>query len=118
MYSIFPKDEAIWKDRVHEWAVSDLPVITLDGFIKHYSYIDYEHYISKLNLYSTISAYKYKEKNKKVIAIRDFILRPLFAFFKMYIIKRGFLEGWIGFAVCLTYANYVLHKYVKLKLLK
>ena len=114
---LFPKDKVRWQDKVHERPVGDLPVVTLKGYLKHYTYRSFEQYVQKMNQYSSIGAQNYHDKHKKVSILGDFILRPFFAFFKMYIIKRGFLEGWLGFVLCLNYTNYTLNKYVKLKLL-
>ena len=114
---LFPKDKVKWQDKVHERPVGDLPVITLKGYMKHYTYRTFEQYIQKMNQYSSIGAQNYHDKHKKVSVIGDFFLRPAFAFFKMYVLKKGFLEGWLGFVLCLNYANYTLNKYVKLKLL-
>ena len=114
----FPKDKVRWQDKVHERPVGDLPVITLKGYLKHYTYRTFEQYVQKMNQYSTIGAQNYYDKQKNVSILGDFIFRPFFAFFKMYILKKGFLEGWLGFVLCLNYANYTLNKYVKLKLLK
>lgn len=114
---MFPKDKAKWQDKVHERPVGYLPIVTLDGYLKHYTYKDFDQYIAKMNQYSTIGAKNNFEKGKKASVVKDFIFRPLFAFIKMYVLKRGFLEGWLGFVLCLNYANYTLNKYVKLKLL-
>lgn len=114
---LFPKDKVKWQDKVHERPVGDLPVITLKGYMKHYTYRTFEQYIQKMNQYSSIGAQNYYDKHKKVSILGDFIFRPFFAFFKMYVLKKGFLEGWLGFVLCLNYANYTLNKYVKLKLL-
>ena len=114
---LFPKDKVRWQDKVHERPVGDLPVITLKGYMKHYTYRTFEQYIQKMNQYSSIGAQNYHDKHKKVSVIGDFVFRPLFAFLKMYVLKKGFLEGWLGFVLCLNYANYTLNKYVKLKLL-
>lgn len=113
---LFPKSKVRWQGKVHERSVSDLPVVTLNGYLKHYTYRTFEQYVQKMNQYSTIGAQNYHDKHKKVSIIGDFFLRPAFAFFKMYVLKKGFLEGWLGFVLCLSYANYTLNKYVKLKL--
>lgn len=115
---MFLKDKAQWQDKVHERPVSDLPIITLDGYLEHYTYADFEQYVDKMNMYSSIAAKNYKSKNKKVSVVKDLVFRPFFAFLKMYILKKGFLEGWLGFVLCLNYANYTLNKYVKLKLMR
>lgn len=114
---LFPKDKVRWQDKVHERPVGDLPVITLNGYMKHYTYRTFKQYVQKMNQYSSIGAQNYYDKHKKVSIIGDFVFRPAFAFLKMYVLKKGFLEGWLGFVLCLNYANYTLNKYVKLKLL-
>jgi len=47
--------------------------------------------------------------------LRRYILfRPLHAFIKMYLLKRGFRDGLPGLILCLLSANYVAAKYAKL----
>ncbi|MBQ8418045.1 MAG: glycosyltransferase family 2 protein [Phascolarctobacterium sp.] len=114
---MFPTDLVKWEGKVHESPVGNLPVKTLQGFIQHYTYKDFSQYLSKMNSYAAIGAQNNKAKNKKVSVIKDFVFRPFFAFIKMYILKLGFLEGWLGFVLCLNYANYTLNKYIFLKML-
>ena len=115
---MYPLGKATWKEKVHERPVGNIPIITLKGYLKHFVYIDFYQYLNKMNLYSTIGARNNKDKGKKAGVIKDIVLRPFLAFLKMYLLKGGILEGWLGFVLCLTYANYTLNKYVKLKLLK
>ena len=115
---MFPASSVKWQDKVHERPVGELPVMVLNGFLEHNTYVDFAQYINKMNSYSTIAAQNYKLKNKRVNVIKDIIFRPLFAFLKMYILKQGFMDGWLGFVLCISYANYTLNKYVKLKMLK
>lgn len=114
---LFPKDKGYWEGKVHEKIICNLPLKVLDGHIEHYTYKDFDEYLAKMNMYSEIGAVKNYEAGKKVKYIKDFIFRPFFAFVKMYILKKGFLEGWMGFILCLNYANYTLSKYVKLMLM-
>ena len=44
----------------------------------------------------------------------DIILRPQWAFFKIYILQRGFLDGKFGFILSLYHYMYTVTKYVKL----
>lgn len=114
---MFPKGMAKWEGKVHENPVGKLPVRTLSGFLRHYTYTDFAQYLSKMNSYAAIGAQNNKVKNKRVGVIKDFVFRPFFAFFKMYILKKGFMEGWLGFVLCLNYANYTLNKYILLKMI-
>lgn len=115
---LFPKDSGYWVGKVHEYVESDLPLKTLEGYLVHYTYKDFDEYLSKMNLYSNIGAVKNFDSGKKVKPIKDFIFRTIFAFVKMYFLKKGFLEGWMGFVLCLNYANYTLNKYVKLMMME
>ena len=114
---MFPKDKARWEGKVHENPVGNLPVRTLSGFLKHYTYTDFTQYLTKMNSYAAIGAQNNKKKNKKVGVIKDFVIRPFFAFFKMYVLKKGFMEGWLGLVLCFNYANYTLNKYILLKMI-
>jgi len=44
----------------------------------------------------------------------DLLIRPLAIFIKMYVLKRGFLDGIHGLILCGLSANYVFTKYAKL----
>ncbi len=110
---MFPVKDGKWQGKVHEAVYTELPVVNLNGYIKHNTYKTFEQYIHKMNIYSTIWA---ENSNKKVNFIKDIVLRPLFAFFKMYIIQLGVLEGWLGFVLSVNYSLYTLNKYVKLKI--
>ncbi len=112
---IFPRNKAYWVGEVHERPESELSTLPIEGSLKHYTYVDFDHYLSKQNMYSTMWARDHRGKKKSYI-LKDFVLRPAFAFFKMYILKRGFLEGAMGFALSCCYMNYTLSKYVKLYL--
>ncbi len=115
---MFPKREGKWQGKVHESVVCKLPVVTLAGYLQHYTYADFEQYVAKMNQYSSIAAVNNFEKGKRASVLGDMICRPLFAFIKTYFLKLGILEGWLGLVLCFNYANYTLNKYVKLKLLE
>ena len=114
---LFPSQGVIWEGKVHERPVGKFAEETLKGYLQHYTYASFDEYLEKMNKYASIGAVDRKMRGKKCSVIKDFIFRPAFAFFKMYILKLGFLEGWMGLVLCLNYANYTLNKYVKLKML-
>ena len=114
---LFPTEGVKWESKVHERPVGDFAEKTLGGYIKHYTYASFEEYLDKMNKYSSIGAVDRILRGKKCSVLKDLVFRPVFAFFKMYVLKAGFLEGWLGFVLCLNYANYTLNKYVKLKIM-
>lgn len=110
---LFPTKQGTWHGKVHEGVKTELPIIQLKGYIQHYTYKDFDQYVSKMNMYSTIWA---KDGDKKANWFKDILLRPVFAFFKMYVLKLGFLEGWLGFILAANYGLYTLNKYAKVKI--
>ncbi|MCA6071054.1 MAG: hypothetical protein LE168_01495, partial [Endomicrobium sp.] len=54
------------------------------------------------------------QKGKK-FRILNLIINPFVMFVKMYVIKKGFLDGLTGFILAMLYSSfYTLMKYVKL----
>lgn len=81
--------------------------------ILHYTDRTFEHYFKKLNIYTTLSARELFNKGKKAGFI-DIILRPVFTFFKMYFLKLGLLDGFMGLVLCILSSCHVMVKYLKL----
>lgn len=84
------------------------------GKVNHYSYRDYDHYISKLNAYSLLQAKNLHQQNKKVNAFHLFIKPPV-RFLIHYIIRLGFLDGKAGVVIAKTQAYAVSKRYELLK---
>ena len=114
---LFPSKGVKWEGKVHERPVGEFAEKTLGGYLKHYTYASFDEYLEKMNKYASIGAEDRRQRGKKCSILKDLVFRPAFAFFKMYVLKAGFLEGWLGFVLCLNYANYTLNKYVKLKMI-
>lgn len=116
---LFNKKNVQWDTlAVHETLAlaSDVEIITLKGFIDHYSYDSIEDYTSKSSKYTDLFAIRLKERGKKSSWSKMYV-SPLFTFIKEYIFKFGFLDGAMGFKIaCLNY-NYTKQKYRKLHLL-
>ncbi|MCF7790923.1 MAG: glycosyltransferase family 2 protein [Victivallales bacterium] len=99
---------------VHEKMLTDKKVGRIREKIYHYTYPTLHDYFEKLNKYTILSAEEYYEKGKTAGGIK-IILRPFYTFFKMYILRRGFLDGLEGFVICFLNAVYVMAKYFKLR---
>ncbi|MGL5206910.1 MAG: glycosyltransferase family 2 protein [Acidaminococcaceae bacterium] len=80
----------------------------------HYTYETWTQYLNKMNQYSELAAKKRHDSGKSFNFLFDIIVRPSWAFFKMYILKQGFLDGKLGYMLCANYANYTMNKYAKL----
>ncbi len=81
--------------------------------LNHYTDPTIVHYFNKFNNYTTLAA-KDLYANGKTATLSDIIIRPVFLFLKMYIFKRGFLDGLHGLILAVFSSTYVFTKYCKL----
>jgi glycosyltransferase involved in cell wall biosynthesis len=86
----------------------------LKGDILHWVYDSIEEHIAKINHFSSISAREYFKLGIRA-GVGKTILRPIWRFFHSYVIKTGFLEGYMGFIVSLNLAYLCFLKYAKLR---
>ncbi len=85
----------------------------LKNDIQHYTYPTIKHYFEKYNNYTTLAAEELFKKGKKA-SVSDIVLRPVFIFLKMYVLKAGFLDGLQGLILAVFSSSYVFTKYCKL----
>lgn len=86
--------------------------VQLQGVLRHYSYQNVSDFLVKMQTYSDLFA-KQNQGRHSSSTIKA-ILHGSFAFFKSYILKRGFLGGSEGFEISLYNANTAFYKYLKL----
>jgi hypothetical protein len=89
------------------------PVKRLKGCLFHYTYDDLSDQISTQNRFSTIASKGLFLEPRRFSGL-GLIFRPIFRFFKGYILKRGFLDGYRGFIIATLIAMGVFFKYAKL----
>ncbi len=103
---LFDRRKAHFDDApVHESVHTAEKTGTLASPMEHLAYESIEAFITKQNRYSTL----HHKKPNRLKAL----FNPCWTFFKLYIIKRGFLDGWDGFVIARLYAQYTFWKYVK-----
>ena len=117
---LFKRDGAYFTlDEVHETIVpSGKKYGVLNGLLLHYTHRDYKHGLDKACDYAWLGSQKYFRKNKKSNGLFVALLRATWTFFLIYVIRRGFLDGSIGFIMAMTYAQVNFNKYVGLWLLE
>lgn len=112
---LFKNGAGKYNDReVHEKFITNEEIGLLKEEIYHHTYEDLEDYFNKFNRYTSESANQYKKQNKKKPFV-IFYLDSIFKFFKMYILKLGFLDGYEGYLLAKLSSFYVFTKYAKLK---
>lgn len=86
----------------------------LKGDILHQTYQSYSEFNQKTEYFSTIAAQAYFDKGKKA-SLWKIVWNPTWAFFKSYVLRLGFLDGFNGFVICVQTANITFLKYSKLR---
>jgi glycosyltransferase involved in cell wall biosynthesis len=111
---LFKKDRVKFStSRVHEKIEYSGTVGRLKNDLLHYTDENLFHYFSKFNKYTSLAAADMQETGRKY-SLYDLLARPPFLFFKMYILRLGFLDGRHGLILSLLSAAYVFTKYAKL----
>ena len=82
--------------------------IVLKHHFKHLHINTVNQTLEKTIRYTDISA-----SGKETCLFIVVIAKPIFAFFQSYIIRLGFLNGWVGFVVAIANANDRYYKYLK-----
>ncbi|MGH8551453.1 MAG: glycosyltransferase family 2 protein [Methylococcales bacterium] len=100
---------------VHEGfeLLTDRPVGYLKAALWQVPFANLDEVIHKANRYSTLGADRLAEHNVKP-GMGSALLRGLWSFFKHYILKRGFLDGWPGFVIAFGNFEGTFYKNAKL----
>ena len=103
--------------QVHEDFLTSAAVGTIKEYINHHTYRDLEEYFEKFNSYTSKLARQYDEKGKRK-SVLSIYCSAKFAFFKSYILKLGFLDGYEGYLLAKVGSMYHFIKYSKLREMK
>jgi len=115
---LFPAKGSYVTGKVHPKIVAPYKEVRLKGEMLHYTYESWEQYIRKLNNYTSLAAQKYEKEGRSCSFLKDVVLRPFWAFLKVYIFDLGFLDGKMGWALSVNHYFYTMNKYLKLYHLK
>ena len=99
---------------VHEVVRVEGKVGVLRGDLLHHTYMDTADFVEQMNRYSTLGAGELRKKGVRCTPF-DLLFRPPFTFFRMFVLRRGFLDGELGFRLAVLYAMYTFVKYAKLQ---
>ncbi len=113
-----PRKGAHFIGRVHQQLKTPYPVSQLTQPMLHFTYPNWQIYYQKNRRYARLSAEKFIEQQRKGHFFIDLGLKPVWAFINMYFVRRGFLDGYLGFALAANFAAYTLEKYTRFHELK
>lgn len=112
---LFPKEGSYWSgEYVHEeLIVPTSEVHAFKGVLEHYSYYSYSDHRQRADKYSLLTAKKFFAAGKKVGVLKPY-LSAVGRFITMYLLKKGFLDGWMGFKIAQISAQSNILKYKEL----
>jgi glycosyltransferase involved in cell wall biosynthesis len=112
---LYDRRAAEWTGRyVHEGVTVNGRVGRLRNELQHYAYRDVAEHMETIDHYTTLAARQMFEQGRRATAV-DLVLQPAFAFFRNFILKRGFLDGRVGLTISRMNARYVGLKFSKLR---
>lgn len=83
----------------------------LKGDLFHYSFPSLTHLLKKIESFSNEYANKQIQREKTHFSAPCVIFRSIWRFFRAYILKRGFMDGYVGFFIAAqqTFATFYRH---------
>jgi glycosyltransferase involved in cell wall biosynthesis len=113
---LFDRRKACWGGvNPHDKIImaSGATTLRISGDLLHYTFSTVAEHIEQINTFSEIKAEGMFRTGRKVSLLR-MVLEPLFKFFKNYILKAGFLDGWYGLIISVNSAHAVFLRHAKL----
>jgi glycosyltransferase involved in cell wall biosynthesis len=110
---LYKKDKGRWEGGLHAKVAVDGKVGSLKNYYMHAPYADISHQIKTVDRYSGAFAEDLKESGRS-FHLANMIFRPIYRFFRDYIIKGGFLDGIPGLIIVASTMYYVFMKHAKL----
>lgn len=100
-------------DAVHESPICDGRVEPLDAWLLHWGQPDIATKVDKLNRYSSLAIDAEQTEDRLHVRPARMLWYPAFVFWRQYLFKRHFLNGWAGFIAARSMAFHALLKEAK-----
>jgi glycosyltransferase involved in cell wall biosynthesis len=97
---LFHRDRGRWggDDFVHEKVVCQGPVATLRGDLHHYSFPTLASHVGKIVPFADLFVRAQQAKRAR-FSLAAAVFRPGWRFFRAYVLRAGFLDGFPGFYI-------------------
>ena len=110
---LFKRSIFKWEETtVHPRALSERPVGTLRHDLIHYTYRDLRDFVDKMNRQTSLEAQKWVMDRRRM-SLGKASWRTIDRFFRAFIGKQGYREGFIGFVLAALGGWYQLLSYAK-----
>lgn len=109
------RDRARWGGDafVHEKMECDGPVVTLRGDLHHYSFPTLASHVAKINPFADLFTRQQQTRGSRFSLVAA-VFRPWWRFFRAYVLRGGFLDGFPGFYIAVATAFGTFVRYSRL----
>ncbi len=112
---LFRRGQGLFREReVHEEVVVNGPVGKLHTPLEHYTYKDVSDYLKRMDRYARLAAREMAGKGRRPRS-GELLWRPFFTFLNLFFVRRGFLEGSLGYTLAVLGSQYNFLKYYYLR---
>ncbi|WP_336297479.1 glycosyltransferase family 2 protein [Leptospira sp. GIMC2001] len=113
-YRLFRKGQSTWiGENPHDYLEVLGQGLKMKGDIIHYSFTDLSAQIDTINKFSSIVSFTRFKKGKK-FSLLNTLIKPFIKFIEIYIVKRGFLDGFPGFTIAIASSFSTFLKFAKI----
>jgi glycosyltransferase involved in cell wall biosynthesis len=111
---LWNRNKGNWQGLIHEKVELATPntIHKLNGDILHYSFYSTQEHLAQMYRFTELMAQDNVNRNKNA-TIAKIIFSPAVKFFKAYILRIGFLDGYQGFLIASLSAFATFIKYVR-----
>jgi glycosyltransferase involved in cell wall biosynthesis len=104
-FRLVKRGHARWAgENPHDYLVVDGPAGELSGDLLHHSFQDVSHMVRTADSFSSIQAMNLHARGRRFPRLRA-VLKPVAKFLEIFVVKRGFLDGFPGFVVAVQNAH-------------
>jgi glycosyltransferase involved in cell wall biosynthesis len=108
---LFRRDKAKWAGSPeHDYVELNGAVSRLNGDLHHYSFPSMSRYVEKINTFSDVFLARQKAEGKEWSLFAT-LFRPLWRFFRAYVLRAGFLDGFPGLWIAVSTAYFAFVRY-------
>ena len=112
---LWRRDTASWGGTdPHETLVVRGDTASLHSDLLHYSMETINHQVTKTVKYAD-GFVRLSEQNQQPVTFLDLLVRPVWRFWRGYLFRLGFLDGWQGFTIAWMTAFYTFLRYVRVR---
>jgi glycosyltransferase involved in cell wall biosynthesis len=109
---LWRKEAGQWEGDPHEKLVLQGAVVRLRAELLHFSNENIDQLLGKIGVVSTIFVRQCQARHRRTVWT-DLAIRPFWKFFRAYVLRRGFLDGWPGYFIAWMDAFSTVTRYAK-----